>query len=159
METKCDTHLRETHMLYEYTVSIWTYFCSQESGFESVRGMGLCVCVCVCVCVRNLDTRGSVNLMLQDPLSSDYWRGKVTRAPCDKNDKRSPTAHSLCEVQQNGIYAKFHENSSGDFTGHCRLETHGRMNWETGIIPWEYLLYGKRKEHERTVSGKVLETA
>jgi len=83
----------------------------------------------VCVDVRNLNTRGSVNLMLQDPLSSDYWRGKVTRAPCcDKNDKRSQTVNSLCEVKRNGIYAKFHENSSSDFTSHYRVETRGRMN-------------------------------
>ena len=73
--------------------------------------------------------RGCVHLMLQDPPSSDYRCGKVTGAPCcDEIDKGSHTVHSLCEVQQNVIYAKFNENSSSDFTSHYRLETRGRMN-------------------------------
>jgi hypothetical protein len=46
-----------------------------------------------------------------------------------KMTKKGQTVHSLCEVQRNGIYAKFNENSSNDFTNHFRLvQTRGRMN-------------------------------
>ena len=150
METMCDTHLLATdtncgtHAVLIYNIHMKLFLYLGIRLWKRTVAWGY-----VCVDVLRLDTRESVNVMLEDPLSSDYWRGMSTRAPCcDKNDKRSQTVHSLCDVQWNGIYAKFRENSSSDFTSHYRLETRGRVNWQMGIIPWDYLLYERKKERK-----------